>query len=247
MDTRGKTVVITGGGSGIGLSMARAFVAAGSTVVICGRNAERLERAKAATPALETQQCDVSDTGQVMALVERCNRDFGGADVVVNNAGVFNVFDVAAGELGIDEQLVEIDVDFGGPVRVVNAFLPHLLQRPEAAIVNVSSALAFVPFTAAPVYSATKAAVHSWTRSLRHQLKGTNVAVIELMPPLVDTEMVADVDLPKISPEKLVDDFMAGFAKGTPEIKPGQSSQLRALSRLAPAFIFKQLNKPAKT
>lgn len=243
MKPEDKTVLITGGGSGIGLALAKAYLAEGSRVIIVGRNLEKLQLAAAENPGLEVAQCDIASSDQVTALVERSEREFGGIDVLVNNAGVFNLFDIPAGELPLEEQLAEVDIDFGGPIRMVYHFLPGLLDRPESAIVNVSSGLAYVPFSAAPVYSATKAATHSWTRSLRRQLAGTNVTVFELMPPVVDTEMANDLDLPKMAPDKLAAKFMKGFAKNRLEIAPGQSRALRAMSRIAPRFIFKMLNR----
>ena len=127
---------------------------------------------------------------------------------------------------------------------MVNHFLPALKAKSESAIVNVSSGLAFVALAQAPVYCATKAGLHSWTQSLRYQLKETSVKVFELMPPLVETEMVADFKgQPMMAPEKLAADFVKGLKNDDYEITPGQSSQLKFMSRLAPGFIFKMLNK----
>ncbi len=243
MDASGKTVLITGGGSGIGLEIARQFVAEGSKVVIAGRSLDRLEAAKQQIPELEVAQVDVTSSEQIEKLRDLCDERYGGIDVLVNNAGVFHIFDVAKGEVTLETQLNEIDIDFSGPVRMVHHFLPGLLKKPEAAIVNVSSGLAFVPYVAAPVYSATKAGVHSWTLSLRKQLSETNVQVVELMPPLVDTEMVEDVPLPKITPEKLATKFMKGFRKGKQQITPGQSAQLSLMSRVAPGFMLRMVNR----
>ena len=243
MKTTDKTVLITGGGSGIGNGIARALAADGSRVIVTGRTLTRLEQAKRETPALEIVQSDISDTAQVEALVKYCDETFDGIDVLINNAGMYQEFQIHEDALPVEEQLLEINLNLGGPIRMVHHFLPGLLAKPEAAIVNVSSVLAFVPYSPGPVYSASKAALHSWTLSLRKHLKGTSVKVIELMPPLVDTEMVADVDLPKISVEKLTDGFMKGLRASKVEITPGQAGQLKFLSRVAPRFIFKQLNK----
>ncbi len=239
MEPAGKTVLITGGGSGIGLQIARELVSAGSKVIICGRTLARLEDAREQVPSLAIAQCDVADREQIQALRERCDSEFGGIDVLVNNAGVFGMFDIADSAVSLETQLAEVDIDFNGPLRMVHYFLPGLLNKPESAIVNVSSGLASVPYVAAPVYCATKAGIHSWTRSLRKQLEQTNVKVFELMPPLVETEMVEAVDLSKISPEKLAEAFIKGFKRDRLQITPGQSSQLSKMSRFAPGLIFR--------
>ncbi len=242
MDVADKTVLITGGGSGIGLGIANAMTAQGSRVIITGRTVSRLEEAQAENPSLEIARCDVSDTAQVEALRKYCDESFGGIDVLVNNAGMFTEFEIHAGELPLDEQLREVDVNVGGPIRMVHHFLPGLLARPEAAIINVSSVLAFVPYPPGLVYSATKAAVHSWTLSLRKQLEDTSVQVIELMPPLVDTEMVEDIDLPKITVDRLVAGFMKDLRAGKEEITPGPAAALKAAGRVAPNFLLNRLS-----
>ncbi len=244
MQISGKTVLITGGGSGIGLYLAKEFLRHNSKVIICGRNIAKLEKVQADESALEIAQCDVTNEAQITALLERCNQKFGGVDILVNNAGIFQTFDVSAGKFSLDHQIKEVDIDFNGPIRMVHYFLPDMLKKPESAIVNVSSGLAFIPFAAAPVYSATKAALHSWTLSLRKQLAGTSVRVFELMPPVVDTEMVSELDgFPKMPPEALAQAFMKGFTSGKLEITPGQSSQLKLMRRLAPNFIFNMVNR----
>ena len=244
MQTNGKTVLISGGGSGIGLYIAKEFLKKGSQVIICGRSLERLEKAQAEHPELKIAQCDVADEAQIKALADKCENDFGGVDILVNNAGIYNEGDAGTGNIDTAVHLKEIDVNFGGPIRMVSQFLPSLLKKPSAAIVNVTSSLAFIPYSAAPVYSATKAGMHSWTLSLRKQLGGSNVKVFELMPPLVDTEMVSEVEgIPKMAPDKLASAFMSGFERDKYEIAPGIGGALRAMRRLAPNFTFFMLNR----
>lgn len=244
MQTVGKIVLITGGGSGIGLYLAKEFLKNGSKVIITGRSLTKLEQAKAEHPELEIAQCDVTNDAQIQGLLERCNTEFGGIDILVNNAGVFNQFDVTKGTFPISHQLKEVDIDFNGPIRMVHYFLPSLLQKPEAAIVNVSSALAFIPFAIGPVYSATKAAIHSWTLSLRKQLAATNVKVFELMPPVVDTEMTDNLEgIPKMAPDKHASLFMKSFLSDRLEITPGISLGLKIMRRVAPKLAFNMLNR----
>lgn len=244
METTGKTVLITGGGSGIGLYLAEEFLKAGSKVIICGRSIARLEQAQQKHPALLVAQCDVADEEQIKVLREHCDNEFGGIDILVNNAGVYHESHVMDSNSQLAPQLTEIDINFGGPLRMVHHFLPGLLTKPSAAIVNVTSSLAFIPFVAAPAYSATKAGMHSWTLSLRKQLAESNVKVFELMPPLVDTEMVAGVDgIPKMPPAQLATTFMRGFKRNTYEIVPGIGGALRAMRRIAPRITFAMLNR----
>ncbi|MCO4770674.1 MAG: SDR family NAD(P)-dependent oxidoreductase [Deltaproteobacteria bacterium] len=245
MQVQGKRAVVTGGGSGIGLVIAQALADAGCTVLITGRTESRLVEAAATRENISHAVCDVTDEAVVVALRDRVEAD-GGCDLLINNAGVMHRYDVTS-DFSLAKKLQEIDIDASGPVRMVHHFLPGMLRR-EAAIVNVSSGLAFVPFSQAPVYSGTKAFLHAYTQSLRAQLAGTSVSVVELMPPVVDTPMVAELDpsFSRMPPEELAAAFMKGLAKGTLEITPGQSSQLRFMRRAAPGFIFGQLNKQAR-
>jgi uncharacterized oxidoreductase len=241
MDLNGKRIVITGGGSGIGLAMARSLASEGAYVVITGRNQTKLAAA-ANHPNISSQVCDVTDDAAVVALRDTMDAD-GGTDVLVNNAGIMHSFDVTKG-FPLEKQLQEIDIDVSGPVRLVHHFLPGMLQR-ESIIVNVSSGLAYTPYAQAPVYSASKAFLHSYTQSLRAQLANTSVRVVELLPPVVDTELATDLDpsFPRISPEKLVAALIKGIKNNTDEITPGQSAQLKLMSRVAPGLLFQQMNK----
>ncbi len=246
MDLNGKRVVITGGGSGIGLAMARSLASEGAHVVITGRNQAKLAAAAAQHPNIFSQVCDVTDEAAVVALRNAMD-SAGGTDMLVNNAGIMHWFDVTK-EFPLEKQLQEIDIDVSGPVRLVHHFLVGMLKR-ESVIVNVSSGLAYVPYASAPVYSASKAFLHSYTQSLRAQLAGTSVRVVELLPPVVDTELATDLDpsLSRMSPEKLVTALIKGLKNNTDEITPGQSAQLKLMSRLAPGLLFQQMNKNIKS
>ena len=153
---------------------------------------------------------------------------------------------------GPDDVTREIEINLSGPVRMIDQFLPHLLTRPGALIVNVSSGLAFIPFPAAPVYCATKAAIHSFTQSLRAQLQGTGVTVVELAPPGVETplfrgEFAAETRGQKaMDPMELVQRAISGIEAGKLEIRPGLSNVLNAMSRIAPRFMLSQMAKMSK-
>lgn len=244
MNIAKKTILITGGSSGIGLALAQAFAKEGAKIIVTGRKMEKLQKVKQDNPAFEIIQSDVAEDTQVSALVQEVEANHGGIDVLVNNAGVFQQFDVKKGDHDIGKQIAEMNINVNGPLRTITAFLPMLMKRKEAAIMNVSSGLAYVPLSISPVYCATKAALHSYTQSLRKQLESTNVAVFELMPPLVDTPMVDQwKDFKKMSPEKLAEVTISGFKRNKYEIRAGQAKGMYMMSRYAPGFIFKQINK----
>jgi len=176
---------------------------------------------------------------------------FPGLDVLVNNAGIMRNLD-----LNQDRDLVdvtrEIEINLCGPVRMVQSFLPHLKGRKDAMIINVSSGLAFIPLPLSPVYCATKAAIHSFSQSLRAQLRGTGVAVIELAPPAVETPLFRGEFEAEMKGEKGMDvkvlarKAITGIEAGKLEIRPGLSNVLKTMSRVAPQFMFNQLAKVGK-
>ena len=250
MQISNQKVLITGGGSGIGLSLAKKFLSQGNTVIITGRNQSKLEKVKADFPDIHIFQSDVTDDAEVRMLVDDMDERFGGIDVLINNAGVMLLLDIGNENNELRKQFEEIEINYHAPIRMVHYFLPQLKKSENGVIVNVSSGLAYVPFAQAPVYSGTKAAMHLWTQSIRIQLKPHGIKVIELLPPVVATKLAEDADLKDdnlkpMPPEKLAELFWKDFSKGKEEITPGLSKQLKLMSRLAPKFIFKQLNKQA--
>lgn len=190
MDTRNDTILITGGGSGIGKAMAEALHARGAKVIIAGRRREALEAVAAANPGMAVETLDVADPADLVAFAARVVKAHPALNVVINNAGIMLAEDLAAEtvDLSIVEQTIAINLL--GPIRLTAALLPHLKSRPSATVVTVSSGLAFVPLAATPTYSATKAAIHSWSQALRTQLKDTSVAVLEWAPPAVATDLM---------------------------------------------------------
>jgi uncharacterized oxidoreductase len=189
MDTSGKTVLVAGGTSGIGLGLALRLQAAGSTVVVAGRRQEELDRIAGKHPGIGTAVLDVTDPASVAACAATVTAAYPELDVLVAMAGIMLPEDLRD-PAHLDTAERTVTTNLLGPMRLVSAFLPHLLQRPDAAVVTVSSGLAFVPLPATPTYGATKAAVHSWTQSLRVQLAGTPVQVLELVPPAVRTSLM---------------------------------------------------------
>jgi uncharacterized oxidoreductase len=193
----------------------------------------------------------LSDPAVIAALYAQILAEFPALDTLINNAGIMRNLNLSD-DRDLSDVTREIEINLRGPVRMVQQFLPHLKTRPGALIVNVSSGLAFVPMLAAPVYSATKAAMHSYSQSLRGQLEGTGVTVVELAPPGVETplfrtEFEAETKGQKAMPVAvLAERAIAGIEAGKLEIRPGQSNLLKLLSRVAPDLAFKQLTKMTK-
>lgn len=188
MKTTGQTLLITGGASGIGLALAERFLAAGNTVILCGRRRDKLEEAKAKHPAFHIRVSDVAEPAQREALCDWVVKEFPALNVIVNNAGIQQRIDMRKPRPW-ETLRSELAINLDAPIHLAGLFLPHLLAKPQAAIVNVTSGLSFSPLANVPVYSATKAALHSFTLSLRHQLAGTPVEVVEIIPPAVDTDL----------------------------------------------------------
>ena len=194
MKIGGNTVLITGGATGIGLAMAEEFVKGGSEVIICGRTEETLKQAKARLPSLHIKKCDVAKETECEALYEWAVANFKNLNVLVNNAGIQRMIDFRKGTQDLLRHRAtdgedEIEVNLKAPIYITALFVPHLMNQKEAAVINVSSGLAFFPMAPMPVYCATKAAVHAFCLTLRQQLEGTSVKVFELIPPMVDTNL----------------------------------------------------------
>jgi uncharacterized oxidoreductase len=248
MKLQGRTVLITGGTSGIGLELATELHERGNTVIITGRDPAKLEAAKLALPGVHTFVSDVSDPRAIATLHDSMLLHFPALDILINNAGIMRNLNLNTPRDLLDVTR-EIDINLSGPVRMIQQFLPHLKARRGALIVNVSSGLAFVPLPISPVYCATKAALHSFTQSLRVQLEGTGVSVVELAPPAVETALFRGEFAAEMRGEKgmnakvLVRKALARIEAGNLEIRPGLSNVLKIMSRLAPRFMFNQLSK----
>lgn len=250
MDLTGNKILITGGSAGIGFALAEEFIKLGNNVIITGRNAEKLERAQKILGA----DCfpiasDASDPQAIAKLGHEIKTNHPDMNVLINNAGTFISRDLTTPAEDLNTLTGEIDINFSGVVRTTSVLVEQLVKN-RGTIINVSSGLAFVPFPLSPIYCATKAAIHSYSISLRSQLADKGVEVIELAPPAVKTDLTAsfpeDMDFPMLTTDELVSQTIEGLKKGVFEICPGQSKQLRFMSRLAPGFINKQLGKAAK-
>jgi len=247
MKLTGRTILITGGSAGIGLAFALKFLELGNEVIITGRRQEVLDAVKARHPKLHTIRGDVADPAQVAALAARIRDEFPRLDVLMNNAGIGVPRNLREPESDLASLAAEIEVNVSGPVRVTSALI-GILTANRGTVINVSSMLAFAPVPALPVYSATKAAVHSYTQSLRFQLEDAGVEVIELMPPAVSTDLTSEFpeEVAKISTDELVKQSFAALKAGKLEIRPGQTNQVAFMRRLAPDLINRQLWKASK-
>jgi uncharacterized oxidoreductase len=190
MQITGASILITGGGSGIGRGLAEAFHALGAKVIIAGRRQAALDEVAAANPGMTALALDVADRDSIKAFAARLAAERPDLNALVNNAGVMRVEDLQAPQGDLADAEATIAANLLGPIRLTAALLPLLMKQPRATIMTVSSGLAFLPLAATPTYCATKAAIHSYTQSLRYQLRNTGVQVLELAPPYVQTELM---------------------------------------------------------
>jgi len=248
MKLTGRTILITGGSAGIGLAFALKFLELGNEVIVTGRRQAALDEVKAKHPRLHIIQSDAADTAQIAALAARVKVEFPKLDVLMNNAGILLYKNLKATTSDLDGLMAEMNINVGGVLRTMSAFV-GILTANKGTVINVSSGLAFVPLPPAPIYSATKAAIHSYTQSLRFQLEETGVEVIELMPPAVKTDLTAALSeggASLMTTDELVKQSFASLKAGALEIRPGQSKTLAWMRRLAPGFINRQLWKASK-
>jgi uncharacterized oxidoreductase len=192
MNTSDNTILITGGGSGIGRALAEQFHQRGSNVIIAGRRLATLEETTRANPGMVAVTLDIENSEAIRSFADKLTRDFPTLNAVIHNAGIMKPEDLLA--QGADASIAEatIATNLLGPIRLNAALLPHLQKQSRATIITVSSGLAFVPMFPTPTYCATKAAIHSYTQSLRYQLRGTAIEVLELAPPYVQTELMGE-------------------------------------------------------
>lgn len=188
MQISGNTILITGGGSGIGRGLAEAFHANGNQVIIAGRRKQLLDETIKANPGMKSAILDIGSADSIRTFAEKLKVDFPALNALIHNAGIMTLESVK--NLDVADADAIITTNLLGPIRLTAALLPQLLKQPRSAIMTVSSGLAFVPLAMTPTYCATKAAIHSWTQSLRYQLNDTSVQVLELIPPYVQTELM---------------------------------------------------------
>lgn len=192
MNISGNTIVITGGYSGIGLALAKAFQALNNQVIITGRNATRLAEVAKLNPELQTTLLDVNDPSSIATFITTMKNDYPTLNVVINNAGIMQTENWQTDDIDLSVAELTINTNLLAPLRIIAGLLPQLKQQANATVMTVSSGLAFLPMAHTPTYSATKAAIHSFSESLRYQLQDTNVSVVEIAPPYVQTELMGE-------------------------------------------------------
>ncbi|MGA7159684.1 MAG: SDR family NAD(P)-dependent oxidoreductase [Bacteroidota bacterium] len=246
MDLGSHTVFITGGASGIGFALAQRFLSAGSDVIVCGRREEKLQEVKQKYPSLHIHACDVSQATNRVSLFEWVTQEFPKVNILVNNAGIQRRFQLMQNSSweGIEE---EIAINLEAPLHLSTLFIPHLLKQDRPAIINITSGLAFVPMANAPIYCATKAALRSFTLSLRHQLSATPISVVEIIPPAVNTDLGGKGLHSTATPlDEFADAVVEQLQKGSLEISYGFATQSSRASREELNETFKRMNQAAR-
>ncbi|MBV1695217.1 MAG: SDR family NAD(P)-dependent oxidoreductase [Hyphomicrobiales bacterium] len=243
MKLQGHTILVTGGASGIGLALVRRFRSRGANVIVCGRDDAKLAALTQSDAAIAVHRADVARADEREAFARNVIAKFPDVSVLVNNAGIQNQqAPWVDGQSWADAER-EIAINLAAPIHLTSLFLPHLRTRPAAAIINVTSGLAFVPMARMPVYCATKAALHSFTESLRVQCRASSVKVIELAPPAVNTDLggkgLHDFGEPV---DAYADDAVARLEQGEEEIGYKMSEGARLADRATRAQIFSRLN-----
>jgi uncharacterized oxidoreductase len=243
MNLSGNTILITGGATGIGYSFAERFLAQGNEVIICGRREDMLLGVKDRYPKIHTRVCDLADEAERVELFEWTAENFPALNVLMNNAGIQRRVTLHESEDWQDTRS-EIAINFNAPVHLTRLFIPHLLKQNDPAILNVTSGLSFTPLPNVPIYCATKAALHSFTISLRYQLEQTPIEVIEIIPPAVDTDLGgAGLHTFGVNREEFADAMFEGLKRGEKEIAYGTALTASRASREELDKISDQMNQ----
>lgn len=245
MNISGNTILVTGGSGGIGLALAERFVKAGNQVIVCGKRPEKLAAAKAKVPQLHARVCDVAVAAERVALCEWVRQEFPNLNVLVNNAGIQNrngnLLQADAANWGSYQ--AEIATNVEAPIHLTMLLLPLLVGKPNATIINVSSSLAFTPMASIPIYCATKAAVHSFTMSLRHQVANHGVEVVEVIPPAVQTDLGgAGLHTRGVPLDEYADATFLSLEQGGREIGYGSHLHAGRMSRDEIDAAFERMN-----
>lgn len=243
MKLTGNTILITGGTSGIGRGLAEAFHRQGNQVIIAGRRKALLDEVARANPGMDSITIDISDAASIRSAAAALIAKYPTLNVVINNAGIMP-FDDAAGALDDEQAVTLVNTNLLGPVRVSAAFIEHLKRQPQATLINNSSVLAFVPLAATALYSATKAAIHSYTLSQRFALRDTRVEVLEIAPPWVDTDLVHKSGDARAMPlDQFIAQTMDKLASATTEVVVDAVLPMRANPGASEHALVNQFNQ----
>jgi uncharacterized oxidoreductase len=240
MKIKDNSILITGGATGIGFALAKVFVEEGNDVTICGRREEKLKEAQNKLPELNIIKCDVTKIEDRIFLYSL--KDI---NILINNAGILRMIDLKTDKSSLYAEN-EIETNLLAPIQLTTGFMAQLLEKKESAIINVTSGLAFVPMAAMPIYCATKAGMHSFSLSLRHQLRNTSIKIFEVMPPIVDTDIHKEarneLKNRSIPPSEVAKATLESLQKDEYEIVVGMAQGLRTGSRYSPEQTFSGIN-----
>lgn len=242
MKSTNNTVLITGGNSGIGYETAKLFAANGNTVIIVGKNADSVKEAAISLPNAFGITCDITNNDQVNTLVENIKKDFGGLNVLINNAGIAFKYDLLNNPDLASHAKTEIEVNYLAPINLTNKLLPILIGNENAAIINVTSVLAFSPLGVWTTYSASKAAFQSYTKVLRKDVRPHDIQVFEAMPPLADTKFAKEIPGNKMAPYDVAQAILEGFENDTPQIRIGFTEKFYSMFLDSPENAFNAMN-----
>ncbi|WP_421750317.1 SDR family oxidoreductase [Croceimicrobium sp.] len=235
MKLSGNTILITGGSSGIGLALAKRFLNLDNQVIICGRSKDKLEQLKGEMPEISTFCGDLSASKTLVELQNFIETEYPHLNILINNAGIQYNYTFSDESEILTKIDYELACNLNAPIKLSALLLPCLQRQSQSAIINVSSALFISPKSSAPVYCASKAALHIFTQSLRYQLEDSPIQVFEIIPALIDTPMTKGRGKSKMSPDQLVDEFLDNFKANRKESYIGKTKLLRLLHRFAPS------------
>jgi uncharacterized oxidoreductase len=239
-----NTILITGGSSGVGLELAKRLIEKNNTVLICGRSKEKLDEAKRLIPQVQIFTCDISSDTACVLLHEWVKTNYPDCNMLINNAAIVHTTEFLKDDKAIEKANDEFQTNILAPIRLSKLFLPLLLKNPNSQLINISTGLVYAPRAVYPFYNATKAALHSFTQTLRLQLRNTPIKVVEVLLPVVDTPWHKG-NPPKIaiSVEKAVEEVLQKLEKGNSlEIRIGGVNILYWLARIAPGFAIRKIN-----
>lgn len=241
MNLKNNTIFITGGTSGIGLALAKKFLALGNEIIVCGKNIDRIKKLNEEYPKIHTIKCDVTKKEDLLNTYKYIADKFPKLNIVINNAGVQYNYDFHKSENTMEKAEMELNVNLLAPINITKIFLNLLMKNENPTIINIVSPLGVVPKKSAPIYCASKAGLYLFSKSLRYQLENTPVKIITVMPPLVDTDMTKGRGKGKISPDEFANKMVSELKKGNNEINVGMSKLLFAIYRISPTLAYKIL------
>jgi len=242
MKLTGNTILITGGGSGIGRGLAEALHQRKNQVIISGRRKDRLMEVAKANPGMAWVELNIEDPANISAVAAKMIAEHPDLNVLINNAGIMNIDDAS---VAIDEKLLvsTLTTNLMGPIRMTGALIEHLKRQPQAAVINITSVLGFVPLAVTAVYSSTKAAMHSYTMSLRYKLKDTSVSVLEIVPPWVQTDLLGSNNEPRAMPlSEFIEETMKVLGTRAEEVLVERAKPLRNATGPNEAAFVTQFN-----